>query len=461
MTNMRKNDIVTVEVTDINNLGYGVGRYENVVVFIAGAVSGDTVKAKLIKINKSWCVGKLEEVLISSPHRSGEIYCNAPDSCGGCVYRNITYEHELELKREYVKNAFRKCGLPDVTVNDVLMADKDLGYRNKAQYPVKSEKGKIRAGFYAAKTHNIVPCESCALQPRIFSEIVGFVCEFADRNKISAYDELTGQGLLRHIYLRYGEATGEIMVCLVINGKRLPNSDGFVRELCDKFENVKSVMLSVNTKNTNVVLGDEFICIGGRDYIEDELCSIRFRISAGSFYQVNHNGAELLYGIAADLAEPEEKTVIDLYCGTGTIGLSVARRAKRVVGIDIVDEAISCANINAAINGIDNAEFYCGDASDAEGLLASVEKKSGRKISPDVVIMDPPRKGSTPQLIGYLARIGVERVVYVSCDPDTLARDCAEFVRLGYEMSDVTPVNMFPRTGHVESVVCLKRQIQQ
>jgi 23S rRNA (uracil1939-C5)-methyltransferase len=369
----------------------------------------------------------------------------------------VTYSHELELKREYVKNAFRKCGLPDVTVGEVLTAGDIKGYRNKAQYPVKNENGKIRVGFYAAKTHNIVACHSCALQPEIFSKIVGFVCDFADKNGMTAYDELTGKGLLRHIYLRRGDKTGEIMVCLVVNGKNIPNENAFANEIVERFPNVKSVLLNFNTKNTNVVLGDNYRTIGGRDYIEDILCGVRFRISAGSFYQVNRDGAELLYGIAADFAEPEGKSVIDLYCGTGTIGLSMANRAKRVVGIEIVDEAVECANMNAKINGIENAEFYCGDASDTEGLLESVERKSGKRIDADVVIMDPPRKGSTPELIGYLARRGVTRVVYVSCDPDTLARDCAEFLKYGYQMSEVIPVNMFPRTGHVESVVCLMR----
>jgi len=455
---MKKNDIVTIEITDINNLGHGVGRHEDVVVFVAGGVSGDTARVKIIKANKSWFVGKLEEIIVSSPHRTAEKFCEAPDSCGGCAYRNVTYEHELDRKREYVKNAFRKCGISDADVREVLTAGEINGYRNKAQYPVKIENGKMKAGFYAAKTHNIVACHSCALQPEIFAKIVGFICSFADAHGITAYDEITGKGLLRHIYLRRGDKTGEIMVCLVINGKGIPEEDKFVREITERFDSVKSVLLNFNTQNTNVVLGDSYRTIGGRDYIEDILCDVRFRISAGSFYQVNRDGAELLYGIAADFAEPEGKSVIDLYCGTGTIGLSMAKRAKRVVGIEIVEEAVECANMNAKINGIENAEFYCGDASDTEGLLESVERKSGKKIDADVVIMDPPRKGSTPELIGYLARRGVTRVVYVSCDPDTLARDCAEFLKYGYEMSEIIPVNMFPRTGHVETLVCLTRK---
>lgn len=454
---MKKNEVVTLEITDINNLGHGVGRYEGIVVFVAGAVSGDIARVKIIKANKSWCVGKIEELIKSSDHRARQKFCEAPDSCGGCAYRSVTYEHELDRKKEYVKNAFRKCGIPDADVRDVLTAGNICGYRNKAQYPVKIENGTMRAGFYAAKTHKIVTCHTCALQPDIFSKIVGFICDFADKNGITAYREEECSGLLRHIYLRRGDKTGEIMVCLVVNGREIPNEEGFVIEITEKFPEIKSVMLNINTKNTNVVLGDRYRTLGGRDYIEDILCDVRFRISAGSFYQVNRDGAELLYRIAADFAEPEGKSIIDLYCGTGTIGLSVAKRAKRVVGVEIVEEAVECANINAEINGIKNAEFYCGDASDTEGLLESVEKKSGKSIEADVVIMDPPRKGSTPELIGYLAGRGVPRIVYVSCDPDTLARDCAEFLKYGYEMSEVIPVNMFPRTGHVESVVRLTR----
>ncbi|MBR2432734.1 MAG: 23S rRNA (uracil(1939)-C(5))-methyltransferase RlmD, partial [Clostridia bacterium] len=287
---MKKNDVVTLDITDINNLGHGVGRHEGVVVFVAGAVSGDRVKVKIIKANKSWCVGRLEDILVSSPHRTDERFCSASDSCGGCVYRNVTYEHECDRKREYVRNAFRKCGIPDADVREVLTAGDVRGYRNKAQYPVKIENGKMCAGFYAAKTHKIVACHSCALQPAIFSRIVGFICDFADKNRITAYDELTGKGLLRHIYLRRGDKTGEIMVCLVVNGKGLPMENELASEICAVFPEVKSVMLNFNEKNTNVVLGDKYRTIGGRDYIEDVLCGVRFRISAGSFYQVNRDG---------------------------------------------------------------------------------------------------------------------------------------------------------------------------
>ena len=449
---MQKNETVTLTITDLNNLGYGVGRVDNRVVFVAGAVSGDIVKAKLIKINKGFCVGKLTEILQASPYRMSEAFCQAPESCGGCVYRHVQYEHELTLKRQYVEQAFRKCGLFDVRVGEVRHVGEPFGYRNKAQYPVKSENGRMRAGFYAAKTHSLVACEDCRLQMPGFSDIVQFICAYCEDHRISAYSEETGSGVLRHIYLRGAKATGQMMVCLVVN-EPLPKERQFAEAIMERFPAVVSVMLNRNTEKTNVVLGPSFSCIGGRETIEDVLCSIQNRISAGSFYQVNHDGAELLYALAADFAKPDGKTILDLYCGTGTIGLSMARRAKKVIGVEIVEEAVERAKENAERNGISNAFFYCADASDTEGLLESIEKKAGEAIRPDVVILDPPRKGSTPELIAYLARRNIREVVYVSCDADTLARDCALFRQQGYALSEVIPVNMFPRTGHIESVV--------
>ncbi len=455
--------MIELEITDLNNLGCGVGKTaDGAVVFVRGAVTGDRVRVKIIKVASSFLVGRLEEVLVSSPYRfDGEgmrdISCSAPESCGGCVYRNIKYEHELALKRDYVKNAFRKAGLFDVRVLDTAHTGRVTGYRNKAQYPVREVGGRVRAGFFAAKTHDLIPCEDCLLQPDIFGEIVRFTVAFAEKKRISAYDEESGRGILRHIYLRIGERTGEIMVCLVINADKLAQEAEFAEEIVQKFPSVASVMLNINKKNTNVILGDKFICIGGRDYIIDELCGLKFKISAGSFYQVNRDGAELLYGLARERAALTGKeTVADLYCGAGTIGLSMADSAERIVGIEIVAEAVECAKENAQMNGIENAHFFCGDASDTRGLLANAKDSLG-DFCPDVVIIDPPRKGTTKELVDYLDSLGVPRVVYVSCNPDTLARDCAWFAQKGYEIGEVTPVDLFPGTGHVESVVCLNR----
>ena len=462
--NIKKNDIIELEITDLNNLGCGVGKTaDGLVVFVKGAVTGDRVMAKIIKVTSSFLVGKLEKILESSPNRfDGEgmrfVECKAPQSCGGCIYRNIKYEHELILKRDYVKNAFRKAGLSDVEVLETAHAGRVTGYRNKAQYPVREVGGRVRAGFFAAKTHDLIPCEDCLLQPDIFGEIVRFTVDFAEKHKIRAYDEEKGRGILRHIYLRIAERTGQIMVCLVINADKMPASAAFAEEIVDRFPSVTSVMLNINKKNTNVILGDEFICIGGRDYIIDELCGLKFKISAGSFYQVNRDGAELLYGLARERAALTGcETVADLYCGAGTIGLSMAHRAARIVGVEIVDEAVECAKENAELNGIENAHFFCGDASDTRGLLASAKDRLG-DFCPDVVIIDPPRKGTTEELVNYLDSLGVKRIVYVSCNPDTLARDCVWFAQKGYKIGEVTPVDMFPGTGHVESVVCLTRK---
>ena len=456
---MNKNDVITLTVTDLNNLGCGVGRIEGDgrVVFVRGAVTGDVIRAKLIKIGKSFCVGKLEELLIPSPHRLDHDPCSAPLSCGGCVYRHVTYEHELERKRDYVTHAFRKAGLGDVTVLPVRSTGKVGGYRNKGQYPVTRTKDGIRAGFFAAKSHNIIPANTCAIQHPAFAPIVTFICDFAEEHGWSVYDEINGKGLLRHIYLRVGEKTGQIMVCLVINGTTLPRSKELCAALVTAFPSVTGIVLNVNRENTNVVLGKQFVTLWGKPYIEDELCGLRFRVSPDSFYQVNRDGAELLYGLAAELADlTGEEILMDLYCGTGTIGLTMARKAKKLCGVEIVPAAVDCARENAARNGIENADFFCADAGNAEAIL-----QAAGGTRPDAVVIDPPRKGSTRELVECLAGLEIPKIVYVSCDPDTLARDCVWFREEGYTIGQVQPVDMFPRCGHVESVVCLTRQTQQ
>ncbi len=460
---MKKNDVFLLTIEEINNLGCGVGHLNNAdgtkgtVVFVRDAVTGDRIEARAIKINKSYVVARIERMLELSPLRC-EPDCTAK-GCGGCVYRHIGYEHELEIKRAYVQNAFRKAGLADVAVAPVRHTGELVGYRNKAQYPVRGGKNGMEVGFFATGTHRIVPADACSLQPPVFAELTRFVCDFCNRYAISAYDEESGRGLLRHIYLRRGTRTGEVMLCLVVNGERMPREREFAESVMARYPEVVSVMLNINRENTNVVLGDTYRLLGGRGWIEDELCGLRFRISAGAFYQVNHDACELLYGIAKEKAElTGRETLLDLYCGIGTIGLSMADRAKEVIGIEIVDEAVKRAAENAERNGITHASFYCGDASDAKKLLANAERMRGAlDTASTTVIFDPPRKGSTHELIEYISERNFRRVVYVSCNPDTLARDCVWFRELGYEIGEVTPVDLFPRTGHVESVVCLTR----
>ncbi|MBR2722322.1 MAG: 23S rRNA (uracil(1939)-C(5))-methyltransferase RlmD [Clostridia bacterium] len=468
MPKLQKNDLLTLTVEDFNNLGHGVAHLKNgdgsrgMTVFVTGGVPGDVLEARIIKCNKQYLVAKTECIKTPSPWREGGSPC-AAKGCGGCIYRAIGYDREKQLKEDYVRSAFRKAGLPSVTVEPVRSTDELCHYRNKAQYPVRNGKNGMEAGFFASGTHRVVPAAFCQLQPPVFEKILNTVCAFCDEKQIRAYNEEDGSGILRHVYLRMGAVSGEVMVCLVVNAQSLPFENELAERLHTEFEQIKSILINPNTKNTNVVLGKDFRLIFGREWIEDTLCSLKFRISAGSFYQVNHDACELLYGIAKEQTMLTGKeTLLDLYCGIGTIGLSMAERAERVVGIEIVEEAVACAQKNAEINGITNARFFCGDASDASKLLAGAEEAEGAfDPTSTTVILDPPRKGSTRELIEYLCARGFERVVYVSCNPDTLARDCAVFAELGYTIGTVTPVDMFPRTGHVESVVCLKRQIQQ
>ena len=456
MSEAKKNDILDLSIEGLSNLGAGIAHAEDGrVVFVQNAVTGDRVKAKIIKVNKSYLVARAEEIITPSPDRV-ENDCKAK-GCGGCIYRNLSYEAELKEKRAYVAGAFQKARL-FVEVEEVRTTGTTEGYRNKAQYPVQKGKNGLEAGFFAAYSHRVVPCDDCRLQPSVFGEIVAFITAFCNEKGISAYEEVSGKGLLRHIFLRLGKESGEILVCLVLNGKKLPQEETFAKELVDRFPNIKSVQISTNEENTNVVLGDSFRVIAGREYIEDTLCGQRFRISAGSFYQVNHDACELLYGIAKEKADLRGgETILDLYCGIGTIGLSMAKDATRVVGIEIVPEAIACAKENAKANGIENAHFFCGDAGEAEKLLQNAERELG-DLSGATIILDPPRKGCAEELLRYLAKRGFTKIVYVSCNPDTLARDCRILSELGYEIGTVTPVDLFPRTGHVESVVQLIRQ---
>ncbi len=449
-----KDEILTLDITEVNNLGCGVGRQNGIVVFVKGAVTGDRVTAKIIKTEKNYCVGRLENILTPSPYREKKDPCVAPEACGGCVYRHVTYAHESEMKKRYVENAFRRAGLSDVTVEDVRSTGETSGYRNKAQYPFGLSGGKVRVGFYANRTHKVMPCESCALQPRIFEEICRFVCEFADEHGYTVYNEETGKGLLRHLYLRIGKKTGEVMVCLVINGDRIPEERKFAEELGKKFHCVKSMMLNRNERRTSVILGEDYRTVAGHPYIEDILCGKRFRIAPAAFYQVNHDGAELLYRIAAEKAAlADTDTLLDLYCGIGTIGISIADVETHVVGVEIVEDAVKCARKNAEQNGLKNAEFFCGDAGD----VGKAVERAMRACTDGTltVIVDPPRRGLDMELICCLAEKKISKIVYVSCNPDTLARDCAGFRKFGYSIGEVTPVDMFPKTGHVETVVLL------
>lgn len=445
---MKKNDIIKLNITSLTGGGDGIGHAENgITVFVPNTAVGDVIEALIIKAKKNYCIAKLQKIITPSKNRI-ESDCDISNKCGGCVFRHITYRHELEIKKEQVKNSFKRIGKIDAMINDVQFGDTHF-YRNKAQFPIGIDKdGKTVCGFYTKSSHRIVPCDDCKLQPQIFNNIISVFCEWADKYNISKYNEKEHNGALRHLYIRIAEKTNEIMVVIVANSKKLEYSSELVVALQNLLgSSLKSVQLNVNTNKTNVVLGGTNCLLFGEEYITDIICNKKIRISSNSFYQVNRTMAEKLYTIASDLAEPENKVVLDLYCGAGAIGLSMADKAKSIIGVEIVPDAVDDAIFNAQLNNIHNAEFICGDAK-----LAAVQLKH-KGISPDVVILDPPRKGCDAELLKIIANDFLpKRVVYISCNDSTLARDAAIFNELGYKVKTVIPVDLFARTGHVEMV---------
>lgn len=444
---MQKNSEIILDITDVTAEGNGVGKYEGVAVFVPGSAVGDRVKVHIVKVKRNYCFGKVIEVIEESKDRI-EVDCPVFSKCGGCVYRHIDYKAEALIKQNRVQETMKRIGGIDIKAQPILTGAPNR-YRNKAQYPV-SQDGSV--GFYAVHSHRIIPCDDCMLQPEEFKSIAELFSSFIKEFYVSVYNEETGKGLVRHLYLRKGTATGEIMVALVINGNSLPQSDIFINNLKNLLgDSLKTVVLNINKENTNVILGRENKVLYGDGYITDILCGNKIRINPLSFYQVNRDMAEVLYKKAEEYTCPEGKAVLDLYCGAGTIGLSFANRAKSIIGVEIVKQAIEDAKFNAKLNGIENTDFICGDAKDAAEEL----DKNG--IKPDVVVLDPPRKGCDTQLLYTVADgFAPERIVYVSCDCATLARDCKILKEKGYEVIEYTPVDLFPRTSHVETVALLK-----
>lgn len=447
-----KNDEITLEITALTSQGSGVGRFDSMAVFVEGTAPGDLILAHIILVKGSYAVGIIKKLLKPSKHRI-VCDCGAFSSCGGCSYRHISYDEELREKRKRVSDAFERIGSIDTPVGEILHGERTERYRNKAQYPVAlTPEGKTLIGFYAKKSHRVVDCRDCLLQPAEFEGILRVVEHWAALAGVSIYNEKEKRGLLRHIYIRNGFKTGQVMVCLVMTSCLVPKQEQLVKALLDENENIKSIVLNVNSKDTNVILSEECHTLWGEEYIEDELCSLRFRISPLSFFQVNPEGAQILYEKAAEYAGlTGNEVLLDLYCGTGTIGLSMAKRAKKVIGVEIIPQAIENAKENAKLNKIDNAEFFCDDASGASKRLS----ESGTEI--DVIILDPPRKGCSRDVVEAAVKMNPKRIVYVSCDSATLARDCAIFKSLGYETNAITPVDMFPRTVHVETVVLMSK----
>lgn len=448
---IRKNDRIKLTVDSCSSNGSGVGKYNGMAIFVPATVPGEEITAHLLKVKKNYAFAKVQSVDLPSPDRIVP-ECPVYASCGGCVFSHMKYSAEAKIKESHVAECFKRIGGVSPELEPIIAAADDKRYRNKAQYPVALDGENIKIGFYSPHSHRVVHCPDCLLQPEEFADILGVFTAYIKENGVSVYDEARHRGLLRHIYLRKGERTGEIMVCAVVNGTKLPDEDGLVQMLISKNRNIKSIILNSNTEDTNVILGKKCRTLWGDNSITDILCDLKFKISPLSFYQVNRNQAERLYNKAAEYAAlTGEETVLDLYCGAGTIGLSMSKKAKEIIGVEIVPEAIEDAKINAEMNGIKNARFICDDAASAAQTLKS------EGVKPDVIILDPPRKGCSPDMVKTAVEMNPDRIVYVSCDPATLARDCAVFDSLGYTATKATPVDMFPRTGHVETVCLLTR----
>ncbi len=448
----QKNQILEVDIVDMNMMGFGVAKMDGAVIFVQNAVTGDRAKIRIIKCAKNYDVARIEELLISSPKRR-EVECPAFRRCGGCAFQHIDYVYEKELKEQFVKSCFVKQGLPHIQVLPVLSTEEKKHYRNKAQFPVaKDAYGRVYAGFYSPKTHTVCQVDFCLIQAPIFYEISNAVCRYLTEEGIEPYCEEMHSGLVRHIFLRRGEKSGEVMLCLVLREDKFPKEQHFVSHITKKFPEIASVVWNIQTDKTNVILGKQSRVLYGKSKIKDILLNKEFEISPQAFYQVNHNGAELLYQTAFSMAKVENfDLILDLYCGIGTISLT-APTAAPIVGIEIVPEAVEDAKTNAKLNHVNNADFICADAKDAFQLIKE------RNAKKPLLVVDPPRKGLSPQLIEDIIRSDVKDILYISCAPDTLARDIALLIKAGFTCSPVQPVEMFPRTSHVETVALLSRQ---
>ena len=447
---MKKDDMLEITIEDISSDGSGVGKADGFALFVKDTIPGDQVKVKIMKMKKRYGYARLMEILVPSPDRI-QAPCPVARQCGGCQIQQMSYERQLTFKENKVCNNLRRLGGLDLSameVEPICGMEEPFHYRNKAQFPIGRDKnGKIIAGFYAGRTHSIIANTDCLLGAEENEAILNEVISWMEVCKVDPYDEKTGKGLVRHVLIRKGFTTKELMVCLVINGRKIPQVEKLVDRL-QKIEGMTAIMANVNTEQTNVILGKEIQPIWGQDYIEDYIGNVKYRISPLSFYQVNPVQTEKLYGKALEYAELTGKeTVWDLYCGIGTIGLTAADHAKQVVGVEVNREAVHDAIGNAKHNGVKNARFFAADATRWIGEAAAAGERA------DVIFMDPPREGSTPQFIESVARMAPKRVVYVSCNPVTLARDLELLTRKGYKVESSTPVDMFPHSEHIE-VVC-------
>ena len=462
---MNKNDIVTVEITDIGVSGEGIGHVDGYTLFIKDAVIGDVVEAKVMKAKKNYGYARLMKVITPSEYRV-EPKCAFARRCGGCQIQEMSYDRQLVFKDQKIRGNLERIGgftkeQIEAVMQPVVGMENPFGYRNKAQFPFGTDKeGNPITGFYAGRTHDIIANTDCALGVEQNKEILEIILQYMRENKIKSYDEKTGKGLIRHALIRYGFKTKEIMVCLVINGKKLPKAERLIEKLI-QIEGMTSITISPNTRRDNVIMGDSYEILWGQGYITDYIGNVKYQISPLSFYQVNPVQTEKLYGLALEYADLKgDETVWDLYCGIGTISLFLAQKAKQVYGVEIVPQAIDDAKENAKINAIDNAEFFVGKAEEVlPEYYAEYEREhNGETAHADVIVVDPPRKGCDETLLETIVKMQPEKVVYVSCDSATLARDLKYLCANGYEITVCRGVDQFPQSVHVETVVLLSQQ---
>ena len=453
---LQKNQILTLRIERLSSDGSGVAHSaDGETVFVPGTAPGDEARVRIVKDCDRYAFGILDELLTPSPDRI-PVDCPVAGPCGGCSLRHLDYAAELRAKQESVLDAFRRIGGLEVPVLDILPSPEVDRYRNKVQFPVGVDKNGVPCiGFYAGRTHRIVPCPDCKLQPGVLNEIGNALCAFFAQQGIRPYDEQSGKGLVRHIFLRRGAHSGQIMVCLVCTRAKLPHAEQLCTALREQFPAISTILLNVNAKNTNVILGSENHILYGPGYIEDTLCGVPVRLGPLSFYQVNTLAAEQLYSVAAQYAQlTSDDALLDLYCGMGTIGLSMADQCRELIGVEIVPEAIESAKANAARMGeavAAKSRFFCADAGQAATQLAA------EGLHPDIVMLDPPRKGCDEATLSAVVRMAPRRVVYVSCNPATAARDAAWLEQKGYHAEKVQPVDLFPRTKHCECVIALSK----
>lgn len=448
----KKNDIIPLTIESITNEGSGIGHTDGIAVFVPMTAAGDELRVRIVKVQKSYCYGIIEEVITPSPDRV-PVDCPSYKRCGGCSLRHITYEAELREKQRWVQDAMRRIGGFTIEPLPILPSPSHTCYRNKAQFPFGQGDAGSYTGFFAPRSHTVIPCRDCPLQPVVFSEIAAWMCHYADTHGLTIYNEQTGKGLLRHLYLRQAAADGSIMLCLIINGDKMPHAEEFTREAQQQFPAISTILLNHKTRRDNVILGQQETVLAGPGTLQDVLCGVSVTLSPHSFYQVNHDAAEQLYREAAQLAalQPNE-TLLDLYCGAGTIGLSMVQPGQKLIGVEVVHSAVENARQNAARAGVTDAEFLCADAGKASQILAE------RGLHPDVIVLDPPRKGCDNDTLQAVVRMAPSRIVMVSCNPATMARDAAIFREMGYDLQCYRPVDLFPRTAHCETVGLFTKQ---